>query len=153
MVQSQESASTRDSRLKIGQVADRAGVSVDTVRLYERRGILLTPARTASGYRLYAHSAVDRIVLTRNLRDLGMTLAEIAAALGGFVAGGDCSTQRWRLERVRDRIQERLTQLDETRQELDRVISSCQRGACHIHVADDADSGPTIKDVSTVGPS
>jgi DNA-binding transcriptional MerR regulator len=96
MVQSQE-PSPPPTWLRIGEVAEKAGVSVDTVRFYERRGLLATPERTPSGYRKYSSSAIDRIVLTRRLRRLGMTLEEIAAALRAEEHGRDCSTELWRL--------------------------------------------------------
>src|ERR687891_378201 len=72
--------------MKIGQVADRAGVSIDTVRFYERRGVLPVPERTASGYRTYTPATVDRIRLARRLQQLGLTLDEAIDAL--HVAAG-----------------------------------------------------------------
>ena len=69
MVQSQE--------LRIGAVARQAGVSVDTVRYYERRGLLRPAGRLPSGYRLYTETAVARIRLARQLQGLGMTLEEV----------------------------------------------------------------------------
>ena len=49
--------------MKIGQVAAQSGVSIDTVRFYERRGVLPVPERTASGYRTYTAATVERILL------------------------------------------------------------------------------------------
>ena len=53
--------------MKIGEVADQAGVSVDTMRFYERRGVLPLPARTASGYREYPPSTVPATNATMSL--------------------------------------------------------------------------------------
>jgi len=118
--------------MRIGEVAAQAGVSVDTVRFYERRRLLPTPERTPSGYRTYPRSAVDRILLTRQLRDLGMTLEEIAAALRAVEHGTDCSTELWRLELVRERIDAKMAELESSRRELVRVIESCRACDCPI---------------------
>ena len=67
--------------MKIGQVADAAGVSVDTVRFYERRGVLPAPERLPSGYRTYGSATVERIRLARRLQALGLTLDEVIDAL------------------------------------------------------------------------
>ena len=54
--------------MRIGEIAKRAGVTVDTVRFYERVGVLPAPARTESGYRDYEPDTVERIQLTRELQ-------------------------------------------------------------------------------------
>ena len=95
---------SQGKRLKIGEIATRAGVSVDTVRYYEQRGILPAPVRLPSGYRTYAPSSVDRIVLARRLRAVGMSIDEIVEALSAHDGGGTCGSEVWRLEAVRDRI-------------------------------------------------
>lgn len=74
--------------MKIGQVADEAGVSVDTVRFYERRGVLPAPDRMPSGYRTYTPAAVQRIRLARRLQTLGLTLDEVIGALHATDRGG-----------------------------------------------------------------
>ncbi len=68
--------------MRIGQLAAAAGVSVQTVRLYERRGLIAAPGRRESGYRDYPDHAVDEIRTILQLKALGFTLAEIRAALG-----------------------------------------------------------------------
>jgi MerR family mercuric resistance operon transcriptional regulator len=67
--------------LTIGQVARQAGVAVDTVRFYERRGLLKEPARKESGYRQYTEDVVDRLRFIRRAKDLGFSLKEIAELL------------------------------------------------------------------------
>jgi DNA-binding transcriptional MerR regulator len=74
--------------MRIGQLATAAGVSVQTVRLYERRGLISAPARRASGYRDYASRAVEEIRAVLELKALGFTLAEIRAAIGTHPADG-----------------------------------------------------------------
>ena len=67
--------------MRIGQVAAESGVSIDTIRFYERRGILPAPSRTAAGYRVYVGAVVERLSLAKRLQGLGLTLDEIASAL------------------------------------------------------------------------
>ena len=75
--------------MKIGQVAADADVTVDTVRFYERRGVLPPPERRPSGYREYTPAAVERIRMARDLQQLGLTLDEIIDALHAHDAGGE----------------------------------------------------------------
>lgn len=117
-------------------MAARAGVSVDTVRFYERKGLLRTPERTSSGYRTFPPSAVERIRITRELGRLGLTLDEIAAALRARADGGECAEELWRLETVRDRIDARIAELEATRANLAEVIEACRDGRCRIHAPD-----------------
>ena len=126
MVQSQE--------LRIGAVARQAGVSVDTVRYYERRGLLRPAGRLPSGYRLYSETAVARIRLARQLQGLGMTLEEVAATLQAHDAGGDCASERWRLEAARERVVAEQARLAATAAELDTVLAHCAEGHCDLLV-------------------
>jgi MerR family mercuric resistance operon transcriptional regulator len=67
--------------LTIGQLAKAAGVGVETVRFYERGGLLPLPARRQSGYRQYSQDAVRRVRFIRRAKDLGFTLKEIGELL------------------------------------------------------------------------
>ena len=67
--------------MKIGQLAREAGVSVDTVRYYERNGLLPEPERQASGYRAYRANDVQRLQFVRRAKALGFTLVEIRELL------------------------------------------------------------------------
>jgi MerR family mercuric resistance operon transcriptional regulator len=67
--------------LTIGQVAKAAGIGVETVRYYERTGLVPVPPRAASGYRRYPPAAVERLGFIRHAQRLGFTLAEIAELL------------------------------------------------------------------------
>ncbi|WP_246187139.1 MerR family transcriptional regulator [Microlunatus speluncae] len=64
--------------MRAGQVAAAAGVNLETLRYYERRGLLDEPARSSGGHRCYPESAVDRVRLIKAVQRLGFTLAEIA---------------------------------------------------------------------------
>jgi MerR family transcriptional regulator, mercuric resistance operon regulatory protein len=68
--------------MTIGKLAASEGVGVETVRFYQRRGLLATPARLGSGYREYSEADRSRLVFIRRARQLGFTLAEIRELLG-----------------------------------------------------------------------
>ena len=117
--------------MKIGELADRAGVSVDTVRFYERRGVLPRPERTPSGYRTYTPTTVDRLRLARRLQALGFTLDEVVDALAAHDEGtSTCESERWRLDAVLERIEDRLDDLRRLRTEVRRARGACERGCC-----------------------
>jgi DNA-binding transcriptional MerR regulator len=117
--------------VKIGQVADLAEVSIDTVRFYERRGVLPPPERTPSGYRTYMPATVERIRLARRLQQLGLTLDEVIAALHANDHGEvSCASERWRLEAVLDRIDSKIAELQATRRHVEDVITACGNGTC-----------------------
>src|SRR5260370_25151310 len=72
----------RDTKsLTIGRLAKQAGVNLETVRFYERRGLLPRPPRSASGYRLFPAEAERRLKFIRRAQELGFSLAEIAELL------------------------------------------------------------------------
>ena len=127
MVQSQEPP------LKIGAVARRAGVSIDTVRYYERRGLLTPAERLPSGYRLYSEAAVATISLARRLQGLGLTLEEIGEALLAHDRGeATCESERWRLTAVLDRTRARLAELTALQQNIETVLAHCAAGHCEL---------------------
>ena len=70
-----------DDSFRIGEVAERSDVSVDTVRYYERRKLLPEAPRTAGGYRLFGPEAIERITFIKQAQDLGFTLEEVSTLL------------------------------------------------------------------------
>jgi DNA-binding transcriptional MerR regulator len=117
--------------MKIGEVAREAGVSIDTVRFYERRGVLPEPERLPSGYRVYEPAIVERIKLARQLQALGLTLDEVIDALHSTDRGtATCASERWRLEAVLDRIDAQLADLRGVRKEVRSVLAACDAGRC-----------------------
>jgi DNA-binding transcriptional MerR regulator len=117
--------------MKIGQVAADAGVTVDTVRFYERRGVLPPPQRRPSGYREYTADTVQRLRMARMLQQLGLTLDEIIDALRAHDAGQSSQAgQLWRLEAVVERIDARIAELSSTREAIVDTISECRAGRC-----------------------
>jgi DNA-binding transcriptional MerR regulator len=117
--------------MKIGQVAADAGVTVDTVRFYERRGVLPPPLRRPSGYREYTPAVVERIRTARALQELGFTLDEIIDALRAHDAGETAgASHMWRLDAVIDRIDAKIADLRRTRHNLTTTIAECRAGRC-----------------------
>jgi DNA-binding transcriptional MerR regulator len=92
--------------LKIGEVARRAGVGVETVRFYERSGLLDSPARTEGGYRLYDSRALKTLEFIKRAQSLGFTLEEIKRIIAESRAG-----QRPCAE-ARETVRRRLAELD-----------------------------------------
>jgi DNA-binding transcriptional MerR regulator len=119
--------------IKIGQVARDAGVTVDTIRFYERRGVIPPPEREPSGYRRYPDGTARRIRLTKSMQALGFTLDEVVDALRSLDAGeATCASERWRLERVLDRIDTKLAELHRIREDVVEVIELSHAGQCRI---------------------
>jgi DNA-binding transcriptional MerR regulator len=123
--------------MKIGEVAVGADVSVDTVRFYERRGLLPAPQRRPSGYREYPPATVERIRMARSLQDLGFTLDEIIDALRAHDAGtATCESELWRVEAVVDRIDAKIAELRRTRRLVTATIKECRGGRCRFAAAE-----------------
>jgi DNA-binding transcriptional MerR regulator len=74
--------------MRSGELATRAGVSADTLRHYERKGLLAAPHRSANGYRQYPASALQRVQLIQRALDMGFSLDELARVLRRRDAGG-----------------------------------------------------------------
>lgn len=79
--------------LKIGEVAERGAVNLQTIRYYEREGLLPAPPRRASGYRMFPESTVRRIRFIKRAQELGFTLAEIRELLALRVEKGRKSSE------------------------------------------------------------
>lgn len=117
--------------MRIGEIANRAGVSVDTVRFYERMGVLPAPAREPSGYRDYAPGTIERIQLTRELQAVGFTLNDVIDALAAHDAGGaTCESERWRLEAALARVDAKLAELTALRGRIVEAQAACAAGRC-----------------------
>jgi DNA-binding transcriptional MerR regulator len=119
--------------MKIGQVAEQAGVSIDTVRFYERRGVLPAAMRRPSGYRDFGEDTIERIRTAKGLQDLGLTLDEIIGALHAHDAdGATCESERWRLEAVVDRLDAKIADLRRARRNAAKALADCAAGRCRL---------------------
>lgn len=112
--------------LTIGTVAKRAGVAIDTIRFYEREGLLPEPLRRASGYRSYDDSAINRLRFIRRAKDLGFTLEEIRdlLALSADRHRGVKAVKQRAAQRLAD-IDARIAELTRIREGLEQLIEAC----------------------------
>ena len=101
--------------LKIGELAKEAGVGVETVRFYERQGLLQNPERKDSGYRLYGHETVRILKFIRRAKELGFTLREIKSLLE--LRSNNCASRT----EVREQVTKKLTEIDAKIDDLTRM--------------------------------
>lgn len=110
--------------MKIGELANRVGIQVETVRFYERSGLMPPPARRASGYREYDNNDVQRLRFVLRTKALGFSLIEIRELLvlsdSTSESQGGCKAP---VEAKLAEIETRLTQLTEIRDTLRMLIS------------------------------
>jgi len=118
--------------MRIGQVAAQAAVNVQTLRYYERRGLLPAAERRASGYRDYDTAAVARVRFIKHAQALGFTLGDIAELLENTA----CPEVQARAERAIARIDGKLAELERLRTILTQLTAECRRqgvkGECPI---------------------
>ncbi len=115
-----------DDLLKIGDVARLATVTIDTVRFYEREGLLGRIRRTPAGQRRYDAESVRRLAFVRRAGELGFSLAEIKSLLNLRVSSRvSCDRVRERaLDKIAD-IQQRVAELEAMRDALTRLAANC----------------------------
>lgn len=113
--------------MKIGTLAERTDVSKQTVRFYERRGLIPEPPRTGGGQRTYPGRTADRIRFIKRAQEIGFTLAEIGDLLA--LRAGDGTSN----EEVREKaaaklaeIEEKMEALGEIREALSGLIRRCE---------------------------
>lgn len=113
-------------RLTIGELAKRGGVNLETIRYYERLGLLPTPPRTASGYRAFPGEAVSRIHFIKRSQELGFSLKEIGELLDLRVApGGTQADVRERAQAKISDIEEKISTLRSMKRALERLSATC----------------------------
>ena len=114
--------------LKIGEVARRSELGVETLRYYERRGLLGLPRRTDSGYRLYPQSIFNRLDFIRKAQAMGFTLEEIARIIQESESGqSPCADVRRIARRKLDELDKKLKELRQFRAELARTVEDWER--------------------------
>jgi len=112
--------------LSIGQVARRAGVGVETVRFYERQGLLEEPPRRTSGYRQYSEQVIKRLHFIKRAQKLGFSLKEITELLLLRVDGQtSCEEVKGRTEAKIAEVEQKLLELQRMRQALLQVATLC----------------------------
>lgn len=118
-------ASSADNRPQtIAVAARRAGVGVETVRYYERRGLIAQPPRPAQGYRRYPDATVTRIRFIKRAQELGFTLDETRTLLE--LGDGSCSRTEELARRKLSRIEGRLRDLQALHDVLSELVRACR---------------------------
>jgi DNA-binding transcriptional MerR regulator len=114
--------------LRSGNLAHAAGVSPDTVRHYERIGVLPPALRTESGYRVYPASALERVLVVQRALRIGFTLAELAEVLKTCDAGGTPCRRVYQLAQKKlDGIEADIEALKRTKQYLKKVLADWEQ--------------------------
>ena len=112
--------------LKVGDVAMRAGVNLQTIRYYEREGLLPSPPRLASGYRAFPEGAVLRVRFIKRAQELGFSLGEIRDLLSLPGKSGAQQVRARTKAKIAD-IEEKIETLQRMKRSLSELITACSR--------------------------
>lgn len=110
--------------MTVGQLAEAAGVGVETVRYYQRRGLLQTPAKPLAGRRNYGDEALQQIMFIRRAQHLGFSLQEIASLLE-IADGRGCGTGRSMAQAKVEELGARIEELERMRRKLRAAVKLC----------------------------
>ncbi|MGH8503876.1 MAG: Hg(II)-responsive transcriptional regulator [Gammaproteobacteria bacterium] len=113
--------------LSIGRLARAAGVSVETIRYYQRRGLLEQPGKPLGGHRRYAGEAIKRVRFIKRAQQLGFTLEEVNGLLR-LEDGQSCRDTRLLAEQKLEQIETRIGDLNRMRRTLKDLIAQCAQG-------------------------
>ncbi|NML17065.1 Cd(II)/Pb(II)-responsive transcriptional regulator [Azohydromonas caseinilytica] len=115
--------------MKIGELANTTGIQVETIRFYEREGLLPLPPRTSGNYRVYDTGHVERLAFIRHCRSLDMTLDEIRVLLHYKDAPHDnCGEVNALLDEHIGHVERRIQQLRTLQKELKELRRLCNQG-------------------------
>ena len=115
--------------MKIGELSRATGTNIETIRYYERIGLLPAPGRTAANYRSYGDAHRARLAFVRHSRDLGFTIEEIRSLLDlSDNPTRECDEADRIATRHLEQVQEKIAQLSLLRDELARIIGRCRGG-------------------------
>jgi DNA-binding transcriptional MerR regulator len=119
--------------LHIGEVAERVGLSLRTVRYYEEQGLFQPAGRTEGGFRLYTEREVDRLLLIKQMKPLGFTVQQMRELLAAHDALGaqDSRARRAAESRIAEFAQQAVARCDELRDQLSRAEQFARRLAVH----------------------
>lgn len=113
---------------QIGAIAARTGVNIETMRYYERIGILPKPSRTAGGHRVYTAAHEQRLSFIRRSRDLGFSLDDVRALLGLAEGDGQTCLEVYELSVTHlKKVHQKIADL----KRMERVLSSMVEGCAH----------------------
>lgn len=113
--------------LTIGQLAKKADVHVETIRYYQRQGLISTPAKPGTGYRVYPVSTLERLQFIRRAKTLGFTLTEIKSLL--VLNDQDCEQVQVLAQEKLLLTQKKITDLQAIQTALETLLHTCQQGS------------------------
>jgi MerR family transcriptional regulator, copper efflux regulator len=112
--------------MTIGRVAGAAGVSIDTIRFYERQGLIEKPRRNFSGYRNYSDAVLDRLRFISDAKRLGFTLKEIKELLSqGVKSTAECGPVTRKAEAKLAEMNDEIARLQRLRVTLRKMVEAC----------------------------
>lgn len=117
--------SDSSAAMTIGVLAQQAGVNIETIRFYQRKGLLIEPEKPYGSIRRYADSDVARIQFVKSAQRLGFSLDEVADLLR-LDQGADCDQARRLAEYKLGMVREKLTDLTRMETALAQLVSACQ---------------------------
>ena len=122
---------TSNKPFTIGVLAKAAEVNIETIRYYQRVGLITEPAKPLQGYRIYPSATLNRIKFIKRAQQLGFSLAEIAELLE--LGEGSCNDVRQRAEEKKAHIEQQIRDLNNLRNTLTDLISSCKKNSDSHH--------------------
>jgi len=112
--------------MTIGKVAKGAAVGIETLRFYEREGLIEKPPRRDSGYRAYPADTVDRVRFIKRAKELGFSLKEIKDLMALRIApGATCGQIKKRAEAKIEDIEDKISSLQRMKQALRKLTAAC----------------------------
>lgn len=120
------SSELHSQSMTIGRLAEAADVNVETIRYYQRIGLISEPQKPQQGFRKYQHETLEQILFIKRAQQLGFSLREIADLLE--LGDGHCSDVRKRAEKKRDKIAKQIKDLQALQTTLDQLINACNSG-------------------------
>lgn len=116
-------------RMTIGQTAEIIGINVQTIRFYEREGLLPRVPRSSSGYRQFDADLIKRIQFIRHAQEVGFSLREISELLSLRAApDGSCSDVQGYAEEKIARLEGRMRKLESMKRTLEKLVTLCESG-------------------------
>lgn len=118
-----------DTTMRIGELGQATGVDIETIRYYEKAGLLPAPARSQNGYRAYGSAHLERLAFIRHCRALDISLADVKRLLD-FVAhpNADCEGIDLLIDAQLDRVRARLKSMQALEQQLAALRGRCGAG-------------------------
>jgi MerR family mercuric resistance operon transcriptional regulator len=117
--------------LTIGQLANKGEVNVETIRYYERRGLIERPDKPATGYRQYSDEVLHRLLFIRRAQTLGFKLDEIENLM--FLSGGHCTEIQSMAEQKLEQVQDKIKYLQRLEDVLSDLVKQCNASVDKAH--------------------